>query len=296
VAAIAASVLGADRPLPYLVASPAAFSGPYAAQSAHAGATNQLAALADPALEPPSVDWDHVRFDPKGKDEEAIVAWLEARAAGEAATRGARGENARRVADYRWSLERAEQLEDYKSVFVGGGGRPPTFEDRAYQACRALSQGLSWAVTLDSGLDFDTHEGNAQQAPLHQSLFAQLGTLLTYLEESQGETSGTTLLDETLVVVVSEMTRTPRLTPSGGKDHWPFATVLMFGAGIRGGTVFGDTGPEGIPTGIDHLTGETSSSRPMLEPAGLLAALLELSGVDSRPHFPGAEVFRAFLA
>ncbi len=48
------------------------------------------------------------------------------------------------------------------------------------------------------------------------------------------------LLDETLVVVMSEMGRTPRLNPNGGRDHWTFCySVLFAGAGIRGGTVCG---------------------------------------------------------
>ena len=48
------------------------------------------------------------------------------------------------------------------------------------------------------------------------------------------------LLDETLVVVMSEMGRTPRVNGNGGRDHWTFCYSVMFaGAGIRGGTVYG---------------------------------------------------------
>lgn len=50
------------------------------------------------------------------------------------------------------------------------------------------------------------------------------------------------LLDETLVVVMSEMGRTPRINGSGGRDHWTYCySVLMAGAGIRGGTVYGES-------------------------------------------------------
>ena len=45
------------------------------------------------------------------------------------------------------------------------------------------------------------------------------------------------LLDETLVVVMSEMGRTPQVNANGGRDHWTFCySVLFAGAGIRGGT------------------------------------------------------------
>ena len=48
------------------------------------------------------------------------------------------------------------------------------------------------------------------------------------------------LLDETLVVVLSEMGRTPKINKDAGRDHWTYCySVLFAGAGIRGGTVFG---------------------------------------------------------
>jgi uncharacterized protein (DUF1501 family) len=50
------------------------------------------------------------------------------------------------------------------------------------------------------------------------------------------------LLDETLVVVMSEMGRTPRVNGNAGRDHWTFCySVLLAGAGIRGGSVYGSS-------------------------------------------------------
>src|SRR6266542_2981010 len=50
------------------------------------------------------------------------------------------------------------------------------------------------------------------------------------------------LLSETLVVVVGEFGRTPRVTtnPYPGRDHWPACySALLAGAGVRGGLVHG---------------------------------------------------------
>lgn len=48
------------------------------------------------------------------------------------------------------------------------------------------------------------------------------------------------LLEETLVVVMSEMGRTPRINGNAGRDHWTYCYSMLFaGAGIRGGTVYG---------------------------------------------------------
>jgi hypothetical protein len=48
------------------------------------------------------------------------------------------------------------------------------------------------------------------------------------------------LLDETLVVMMGEMGRTPRVNAKGGRDHWTSCySVVLAGAGIRGGSVIG---------------------------------------------------------
>jgi hypothetical protein len=50
------------------------------------------------------------------------------------------------------------------------------------------------------------------------------------------------LLNETLVVVVGEFGRTPKISsnPYPGRDHWPACySAMMAGAGVRGGRVYG---------------------------------------------------------
>lgn len=48
------------------------------------------------------------------------------------------------------------------------------------------------------------------------------------------------LLDETLVVLMSDMGRTPQVNGNAGRDHWTYAYSILFaGAGIRGGMVHG---------------------------------------------------------
>jgi uncharacterized protein (DUF1501 family) len=50
------------------------------------------------------------------------------------------------------------------------------------------------------------------------------------------------LLDQTLVVMMGEMGRTPRVNAKGGRDHWTFCYSVVFaGAGIRGGSVYGSS-------------------------------------------------------
>ncbi len=48
------------------------------------------------------------------------------------------------------------------------------------------------------------------------------------------------LLDETLIVILSEMGRTPQINSRAGRDHWVGSYCALFaGAGIQGGAVYG---------------------------------------------------------
>jgi hypothetical protein len=84
---------------------------------------------------------------------------------------------------------------------------------------------------------WDTHERNF---PIlrenHLPHFDQTYSALMEDLEQRG------LLDETLVVTMGEMGRTPRINAQGGRDHWTYCySVLLAGAGVRGGTVYGQS-------------------------------------------------------
>jgi membrane-anchored protein YejM (alkaline phosphatase superfamily) len=67
------------------------------------------------------------------------------------------------------------------------------------------------------------------------------------------------LLDTTLVVMMGEMGRTPRINNQAGRDHWSQAqSVLIAGGGVRPGRVIGATdkhatAPISDPVGVDDL-------------------------------------------
>ena len=105
------------------------------------------------------------------------------------------------------------------------------------------------------------------------------------------------LLDETLVVLMGEFGRTPKLNARGGRDHWPRAnSVLLAGGGIKRGVVVGKT----------DAYGELPAERPVT-PEDLLATVYHQLGIDpetehrtgtGRPVrvLSGGEVVREALA
>lgn len=80
------------------------------------------------------------------------------------------------------------------------------------------------------------------------------------------------LLDETLIVVMGEFGRTPKLNVSGGRDHWPRVfSVAMAGGGVSGGQV----------VGASDSVGEGPKDRPVT-PADLAGTIYTLLGIDPK--------------
>jgi len=79
-------------------------------------------------------------------------------------------------------------------------------------------------------------------------------------------------LDSTLILVMGEFGRTPKLNPQGGRDHWPRCfSVAMAGGGVRGGQVIGSS----------DRWGESPEDNPVT-PADLIHSVLSLLGIDPR--------------
>ncbi|MSQ02720.1 MAG: DUF1501 domain-containing protein [Myxococcales bacterium] len=152
---------------------------------------------------------------------------------------------------------------------------------RVIRAC--LSGGLSRSGIVAFGLGgngvWDTHSANELQGALFEALFAGLGGLVAELADLPGE-EAPTLLDETVIAVLSEMGRTPRLTPSGGKDHWTFTSAMLVGGRVRGGRAIG-AWQDGMQGGaVDLASGDVDATGTMLSPSHLGATLLSLMDID----------------
>src|SRR5207249_2833346 len=88
-----------------------------------------------------------------------------------------------------------------------------------------------------NGHSYDMHENNFGM--LKDSNLPLLDRVIPTLIEDL-ESRG--LLDSTLVVVMGEMGRSPRINAKAGRDHWPQCGFsLLFGAGVKQGHVHGTT-------------------------------------------------------
>jgi hypothetical protein len=122
---------------------------------------------------------------------------------------------------------------------------------------------LKWAP--DANATWDTHGQNF--AKLKNELLPQLdGCLPTLLEDLRQRG----LLDETLVIVMGEFGRSPKVNGAAGRDHWPRCYgLLLAGGGVRGGCVYGRS---------DRI-GSDPAENPVT-PHDLLATFYTLLGIS----------------
>ncbi|HYI97016.1 MAG TPA: DUF1501 domain-containing protein [Bryobacteraceae bacterium] len=101
-------------------------------------------------------------------------------------------------------------------------------------ARRLIESGVRLATVYHGG--YDTHTDHEKSTkPLLTDFDQAFPTLLDDLAQRG-------LLSQTLVVVIGDFGRTPKVNFSGGRDHWPSAfSVVLAGANIPGGAIIGRT-------------------------------------------------------
>jgi hypothetical protein len=138
--------------------------------------------------------------------------------------------------------------------------------------CRLVS--VFWDEYKVVNTAWDTHFNHFSRLgkELLPGLDAGLSSLLLDLEDCG-------LLDDTLVLCLTEHGRTPKinnLTRGGGRDHWSKAySVMLAGAGIKPGTVIG----------ASDKTGGFVKDRPV-SPEDVLATVYHLKGFDPETTIP----------
>lgn len=264
---------GGDHPLASVDLSGQAFFGPYASRCGRLGHGGQLKLLLERRgfVAPEGAEFQYPTWTPNDADRAAMAAYL-ARRTGTSAVDLALRESRIRAARIREELPSAVQ-----DLVVGEGAR---LISDGKTAVDLLQAGICRSVSIDSRAHWDTHADNAQQHVAWQSLFTGLTRLVDGLVDRG-------MLEDTVVVVLSEMTRTPVRNREAGKDHWPTTSALVVGGGLDGGRVLGGTTDRLDATPVDLRTGQRDSRGEILRYDHLVAGLLEVLDVDPAAHLPG---------
>jgi hypothetical protein len=198
--------------------------------------------------------------------------------------------SSKRLEDLEVALLRRQSLLDDRSLLLDNltFGNSGSFYSQINLASTLLNSGFCQSIALDAGDDWDSHDDISDQNAMYNDLFAGLSLLTNRLEENG-------MLDDTLIVVISEMTRTPRLNSDGGKDHWPVTSALVVGGGLDGGKVLGSTDDSINPIGINLSDGSSNSTGTALNYDQFVAGIVHAAGADAAAWMPNVEVLHGFV-
>ncbi len=149
---------------------------------------------------------------------------------------------------------------------------PRTFGQSCLLARRLIECGVPFVTVQSTG--WDTHEGLVLRLrDGYTGAKVGVGLVPTFdlaFAALIGDLSDRGLLDETLVIVMGEFGRTPKLNTRGGRDHWPRVfSVMLAGGGVRSGQVIGSS----------DRVGESPQDSPVT-PADLAHTIYTLLGID----------------
>lgn len=184
----------------------------------------------------------------------------------------------RRTADtdaYTLSYDQASDLMARREVFdvskESAKDRERYGKDEFGQHCllarRLLEQGVPFVQVNHS--NYDTHYENFDY---HLEQLGEFDRPFATLVDDLYQRG---MLEDTLIVVMSEMGRTPRINPRYGRDHWGTAwSVCVGGAKMARGAVVGKTSADGmsvVDREVDH--------------GHLFHTYLQAVGVDTKKDF-----------
>lgn len=170
-----------------------------------------------------------------------------------------------------------------------GGG---TWEAQFDLALRMLKSNLVTSVAVEArgpgayGFDSGHSDGHRPQFAKVRGAFEIIGRFLGEMKATPGAQPNKTLLDETLVLVISDFARTwPLSGPTS--DHWPASSVAFIGGGLNANTMIGGydvdladpnaTGFDGRAIAIDEEESGVVTRRP--RSADVVSTALAVMGI-----------------
>ena len=152
-----------------------------------------------------------------------------------------------------------------------GKGRLPSQVDIALASFKA---GVCVSANLSIG-QFDSHANNdADQMKLIPELLAGVDYLASKAEELR-------LRDKLVIVIQSEMGRTPTYNKGNGKDHWSVGSIMFMGPGIKGNRVIGATDDKQFLVPINPRSLATDQEQGIrVRPEHIHVALREFAGIS----------------
>ncbi len=145
-------------------------------------------------------------------------------------------------------------------------------------ALASFKAGVCVSANLSIG-QFDSHANNdVDQMKLLPELLAGIAYTLRRSEALK-------IRDRLVVVVQSEMGRTPTYNKGNGKDHWSIGSIMFLGPGINGNRVIGATDDKQFGVNLNPATLVTDKEKGIkIRPEHIHEALRQYAGIADHTH------------
>ncbi|HTU18243.1 MAG TPA: DUF1501 domain-containing protein [Gemmataceae bacterium] len=144
-------------------------------------------------------------------------------------------------------------------------------------ALASFKAGVCVSANLDIG-QFDSHANNDRD---QMKLIPEFLAGIAYLMRRAAELK---IREQLVVVVQSEMGRTPNYNAGNGKDHWSIGSAMFLGRGIKGNRVIGATDAKQFATPLDPHSLKPSKDKGIrVRPEHIHESLRELAGIADHP-------------
>jgi uncharacterized protein (DUF1501 family) len=146
-------------------------------------------------------------------------------------------------------------------------------EQQAEIALASFKAGVCVSANLTIG-QFDSHANND---PDQMKLIPEFLAGIAHLVRRAGELK---IREQLVVVLQSEMGRTPTYNSGNGKDHWSIGSVMFLGKGIKGDRVVGATDEKQFAVPLDPAKLALDKAKGIrVRPEHVHEALREMAGV-----------------
>ena len=144
-------------------------------------------------------------------------------------------------------------------------------------ALAAFKAGVCVSANLSIG-QFDSHNNNdADQMKLIPEFLAGIDDLLCKAEALE-------IRDKLVVIIQSEMGRTPNYNNGNGKDHWSISSIMFLGPGIGGNRLIGATDEKQQLVPIDPQTLKIDPVGGIrVRPEHIHQSLREFASIENHP-------------
>lgn len=144
-------------------------------------------------------------------------------------------------------------------------------------ALASFKAGVCVSANLTIG-QFDSHANNdTDQMKLIPEFLAGIAHLLRRAEELK-------IREQLVIVIQSEMGRTPNYNSGNGKDHWSIGSIMFMGRGIQGNRVIGATDEKLFAIPLNPHSLQLDKEKGIrIRPEHIHESLREFAGIADHP-------------